>query len=99
MTLSDATLIPDLVALEVEAEKACRAACRKRKAMQDAVNWADLHVVSVEQVAQLYRGELQPGFFRVNIEEASPEAYELGQYVVDYLAKRGFPDVEVRTEW
>jgi hypothetical protein len=91
--------IADLAALEVEAEKACRAAYRKRKTMQDAVNWADLHVVSVEQVAQLYRGELQPGFFRVWIEEAAPDSYLLCQYVIDYLAKRGFPDVEVKTEW
>jgi hypothetical protein len=84
-----------LQALDIAAERGCRYAVRKRKSIGGAVNWADLGPVSVEHYADNhdYRG------YRVNIEEAAPDAYELQRFVAAYLAKRGFPGVEVRTEW
>ena len=37
--------------------------------------------------------------YRVIIEEAAPEACKLGAFVRQYLARNGFVDVNVVTEW
>jgi hypothetical protein len=87
-----------LSALEESAEKACRDAYRKRKSIDGPINWADLHVVSVERYEEIYQGTPDSGY-RVWIEEAADSAYELHQFVANYLAKAGFPGVEVKTEW
>ena len=87
-----------LAALRNEAEKVCRYAVRKRKTIGGAVNWADLFPVTVEHYEALSGDEITEGY-RVWIEEASPDAYELRQFVADQLAKHGFAGVEVRTEW
>jgi hypothetical protein len=59
------------------------------------VNWADLGPYSVEHWEDDEGDEGE----RVWIEEANPAAWELQKFVAAYLAKRGFPGVEVRTEW
>ena len=61
----------------------------------DAVNWGDLSCVE----AALVLTDEGRSYYRVMIEEASPDAYKLGVYVRDWLAKRGWTDVEVLTEW
>ena len=84
-----------LRALRRTAEMACEYAVRKRKTIDGPINWGDLRPVSVEHYESDDGGE----GFRVNIEEAAPDAYELRRFIEAYLAKRGFPDVEVKTEW
>lgn len=63
--------------------------------IEDAVNWGDLSCVE----AALVLTDEGRSYYRVMIEEASPDAYKLGVYVRDWLAKRGWTDVEVLTEW
>jgi hypothetical protein len=87
-----------LATLKAATEKACRAADRKRKDIAGAVNWADLHCVSVERYEELYGDEITTGY-RAYIEEASPNSPAFRQFISDHLAKQGFKDVEVRTEW
>ena len=87
-----------LAALRNEAEKVCRYAVRKRKTIGGVVNWADLWPVTVEHVEALYQDEITESY-RVWIEEASPDAYELQRFVAEQLAKRGYDGVEVKTEW
>jgi hypothetical protein len=84
-----------LHALELTAEMGCRYAVRKRKTIGGPVNWADLGPYAVEHWEDA-AGDMG---FRVWIEEAAPDAYELQKFVAAYLAKRGFPGVEVKTEW
>ncbi len=87
-----------LAALYAAAEKSCRAAYRKRKTIDGAINWADLHPVSAEFIVELDREEVRE-FYRVWIEEANADNYPLSQFISAHLAKQGFTDVEVRTEW
>jgi hypothetical protein len=87
-----------LSALKVAAEAACRAAYRRRRTIDGPINWADLHAVSVERVAELYRGEIGERY-RVWIEEAADDNYELYVFICDYLTKHGFANVEVRMQW
>jgi hypothetical protein len=87
-----------LVDLEKAAEAACQAAYRKRKTIDGPINWGDLHCVSVERYTELYRGVPDAGY-RVYVEEAAPESYELARFIGDHLAKHGFPNIDVRTEW
>ena len=63
--------------------------------IEDAVNWGDLSCVE----AALVLTDEGRSYYRVMIEEASPDAYKLGVYVRDWLAKRGWTDVEGLTEW
>ena len=63
--------------------------------IEDAVNWGDLSCVE----AALGQTDEGRRYYRVMIEEASPDAYKLAVYVRDWLAKRGWTDVEVLTEW
>jgi hypothetical protein len=90
--------IQGLQALGDAAEAACHAAYRRRNVIDGAINWADLHCVSVECGESLYYGEVT-AFRRVWIEEANENNQELKEYIAAYLAQRGFPDIEVRTEW
>jgi hypothetical protein len=64
------------------------------------VNYADLQVVDVWVKYSIHYEDLEYG---VLIEEASPTAYELQDYMVEYL-KENLPDylrnyVMVETEW
>ncbi len=60
--------------------------CKNSRFDKEAVNWADLHFCELET---------NP---RVLVEEASPGANELRQFIWERLRKAGF-DVEVVTEW
>jgi hypothetical protein len=56
----------------------------RQSSIGGAVNWADLRCVDV-QVSM--------------IEEASPEAVNLCRFVAEELARRGYDEIAVRTEW
>jgi hypothetical protein len=56
------------------------------------VNWADLRCVDVEM-------SLLDGHVTVTIEEAAPEAVDLCRFVSEELARRGYEEIAVRTEW
>lgn len=63
--------------------------------IEGAINWGNLYCACV--VACLNNdGET---WNEVHINEASPAAYKLSQYVSGKLAEAGFPDVVVKTEW
>lgn len=86
----------DLKELFAAADKACEIAYENRNRMPDSsVNWGDYHCASAERI------EDQDGCisYRVQIEEASPDNYEVQKYMGERLAEMGFPDVEVVTEW
>lgn len=74
-------------------EDALQAACLKD--LPGPVNWGDLRCVEVSYVV---RDEGRP-YFNVLIEEASPDASELQQFVLDAIARRGYMNVEVETAW
>ena len=60
-----------------------------------AVNWADLSCHS----AEFYMNEYGSFGYRVYIEEADPNNLELQAFIGGELAKLGFPEVTVLTEW
>lgn len=59
------------------------------------INWADLRCVEAQAILN-DSGEER---LCVVIEEASPDAVELHRIVNADLAKHGWPNVEVSTEW
>lgn len=81
--------------LRLLSEAACRWAYHERRKIDGPINWGDLGPYSVER----FEDDEGNGGERVWIEEAAPDAYDLHLFVAAYLAKRGFPGVEVRTEW
>ena len=86
----------DLAQLEIAAEKACRWAFHERRKLKNAgVNWGDIGCYS----AETYQDSRGDSGYRVNLEEASPDAWEFRAFIREYLWSHGFPDVEVRTEW
>jgi hypothetical protein len=68
------------------------------KAVEDAVNWADLGCICAERVETIC-GEAVDVEWRVIVSEASPDAYKFREAVSEALARRGFPSVVVVTEW
>ena len=64
----------------------------ERSRISGLVNWADLRCVDVEI-------SLLDGHVTVTIEEASPEAIDLCRCVAKELARRGYEEVAVKTEW
>jgi hypothetical protein len=68
------------------------------KAVDDAVKWDDLGCSSVERVETIC-GDAVDVEWRVIVSEASPDAYKFREAVSSTLAKRGFPQVAVVTEW
>jgi hypothetical protein len=86
---------PHLAELRTLAEAACRWAYHERRKIDGPINWGDLHPWSVEH----YETDEGEEGYRVWIEEAAESAYELQKFVHSYLKKRGFPRVEVKTEW
>lgn len=60
-----------------------------------AINWGDLGCMDALHQENVH-GESN---YRVIIQEASPDAYHLQEYVAKTLAERGFINVEVDTEW
>lgn len=66
------------------------------------VNWADLGVRSVQRVEELTDRFDVNSFWRILIEEASPDASELHRAVYDRIKADGRFDgheIEVSTEW
>lgn len=85
----------DLTALRVAANEACVLAVSNRTAIGGAVNWTHLRCTeALRSVSD--QGEVS---YAVLISEASPEAATLQQSVAAELARRGFPDIDVITEW
>jgi hypothetical protein len=60
-----------------------------------AVNWADLHCLQAAWVST----DDGYSYAEVTIEEASPDAVEFQHAVEMELARRGWPDIHVVTEW
>jgi hypothetical protein len=66
--------------------------------LHDAVDWGHLRCAAVEKV-KIFSGNAVRIEWRVLIEEASPDAYELRALVVEQLARRGYSGVTVVTQW
>ena len=77
------------------ANDACQAAFNNDVCREDAVNWGDLGCIE----AQFCANEEGATWYHVLIEEASPGSSGLIQFVMTYLAERGFSGVEVETAW
>jgi len=85
----------DLKELERAAIKACEMAEAARESFDDPVNWGDFGVVT----AEYYQDSDGCDGYRVNVEEASPEAYDVQLFIGEELASLGFEDIKVITEW
>ena len=62
--------------------------------IHNAVNWCHLRCTAVEKV-KIFSGNAISIEWRVLIEEASPDAYELRTLVAEELARRGYSGVAV----
>lgn len=64
-----------------------------------AINWADLHVVEIEEITPVWPAP-QKTYWRVLIEEAAPNSGDLCAHVSQALFVK-FPEheIEVVTEW
>lgn len=64
--------------------------------VEGAINWGDLGCVDVSWCKSVHGTES----VLLNIEEVSPDCYELRQYMYERMLER-FPDVmfDVQTEW
>jgi len=67
--------------------------------IKGAINWADLQCVQVERVETFDETDRVEAAYRVIIEEASPDSYQLAAAVSNALAGAGFTRVEVHCEW
>lgn len=59
------------------------------------VNWGDLDCVDAEYSESVNGGST----YRVYIEEAAPENEGFREFIRDYMAAHGCPNVEIVTEW
>jgi hypothetical protein len=82
----------EAIALQATVNDVLALAVERRSTIGGDVNWADLRCVDV-QVSML------DGVVTVMIEEASPEAVNLCRFVAEELARRGYDEIAVRTEW
>jgi hypothetical protein len=64
-----------------------------------AVNWADLRCVDVELRQSLVYGDDATMRIVIMIEEASPNAQKLCDYVAMHLHPKWGPAVSIETEW
>ena len=88
-------LLQKLEDLKKVAQDACEEACDHTD-IAGAVNWGDLSCRDAEYyVASV---GLSTGY-RVYIEEASPSASELRDFIFEYLGDRGYKEVEVILDW
>ncbi len=84
----------DLTPLRETTNEILKIAIKEKEKIGGDVNWGDLSCSEVQIIIRETGEEL----YRVIIEEASPIAAELQDYVGDELFQRGF-NVEVSTEW
>jgi len=63
----------------------------------DSINWGDLKCNEVREVSTIYPEEDKS--IEIIIDEASPDAYHLCEFVYDKLSERYGIEVYVRTEW
>jgi hypothetical protein len=91
---------PATTALEAElqvlagrTEEAIKAA-HERNFARSAINWGDLGVLETFRCESAERT-----WYCVVIEEASPDNWEFQKFIAEELAKAGWDNVEVRTEW
>ena len=68
---------------------------KRPELMESAVNWSRVSCYA----AEFWTSDLGHRGLRVWIQEASPDAIELVRAVAEELTKRGYPRVEVVTEW
>ena len=80
--------------LREETEKALVRARRQRKKIGGAVNWADLGVVCCEFIVS----DSEETYYRVTVEEVSPDARELCAFLETALLKAGLK-AQVLSEW
>lgn len=80
--------------LEAIANEACKAAKDSDDLKEQAVNWGDLWCVNVEWVCTK-----ENEYWRVTIDEASPDAWKFKEFIQQYLFANGYPDTQVETEW
>lgn len=76
-------------------DDAIQKAFQQRDSIKEAVNWGDLHCLSVEW----YETDDDLSGWRVYIEEASPDANDFRLFIGFELADAGFPNTDVHTEW
>ena len=83
------------------ADAACRAAIVRYNSSKqceftnEPVNWASLGVSDIEY----YKSRAGTEGYRVRIEEAAPGCENLCGFIAKFLAGRGYPDIDVVTEW
>ena len=63
--------------------------------ISDAINWANLNVVQVVYCVSSDGCE----WYTVEVEEASPEAIKLHEYLYKHLGEGWGANIEIRTEW
>ncbi len=97
--MGDKAMTNRLEAMRVATNEALAKLTKERMAEEPfrrgGVNWADLKCSDVEYVQSVH-GEQ---YYRVTVDEVSPDEDELRTYVADYLKEKGFENVEVVTEW
>lgn len=67
----------------------------RRPQVQGAINWADLHCLQAAWVLT----DDEENYAEVTIEEASPDAGYFQRVIAEELARAGWPDIRVVTEW
>ena len=81
--------------LKIATEKAIAKAKDRVELRREAINWGDLKCCQAEYC------EDDEGFeiYRVWVEEASPTCSEFQKFIAAELAREGYPNIEVYTEW
>ena len=86
-------MVYDLAVLKYEADLIVKAIVPG--SFGGAINWADLSCVS----ARFCRDSEDSEWYEVQIEEASPEASILREYIGTEMEKREFVNIVVITDW
>ena len=81
--------------LKIAAEEAIAKAKDRIELRREAINWGDLKCCQAEYCEDDEGSEL----YRVWIEEASPTCSEFQKFIAAELAREGYPNIEVYTEW
>jgi hypothetical protein len=97
--MNDMALAATLRNLYEDTNAAIKAVHRRRKKIAGAINWADLSCVEACLVRSFSGGKSLEARYQVSIEEVAPDQREFIEAIGSQLRKRGWPDVEVLTEW